>query len=267
MVGKTELVISAVVTLCVALFALLALLASIGSAEVNQRGGVRVSVNGSLSPTSLPREGTVPIGVGFGGQISSTTAGAVPQLTSLTIAINRNGELDTRDLPLCGLGRIDPSTTRGALAACGPSLVGEGSFSANVKIPEQSPFPSDGKVLAFNGRLHGKPTIFAHIYGTKPVPTSYILPFKISRGSGTYGTLLKASFPQVTGDWGFVTGISMNLSRTFFVHGQKRGFLNAGCPAPKGLTRVAFPLARTSFAFEGGLTIDSVLNRTCRVKG
>jgi hypothetical protein len=184
----------------------------------------------------------------------------------MTIAINRHGHLDTRGLPLCRRGRIEPSTTQEALAACGRSLVGEGTFSADVKIPEQSPFPSDGKVLAFNGRLHGKPVIFAHIYGTKPVPTSYVLPFEIHHASGTYGTLLRVSFPRVIGDWGFVTGIGMNLNRRFTFKGKTRGYLNAGCPAPPGFTRVAFPLARTSFTFDGGLTLSSTLNRSCRVR-
>ena len=50
------------------------------------------------------------------------------------------------------------------------------SFCGERQAPEQSPFPSEGKVLAFNGRLHGTPVIFAHIYGTQPSPTSYVLP-------------------------------------------------------------------------------------------
>ena len=98
----------------------------------------------------------------------------------IAIAINRNGRFDTTGLPVCRLEDIQPSTTANALAACRGALVGEGHFSANVKLPEQSPFPSAGKVLAFNGRLHGKPAILAHIYGTQPAPTSTVLPFLIN---------------------------------------------------------------------------------------
>ena len=47
----------------------------------------------------------------------------------------------------------------------------------------------------------------------------------------------------------------MNLHRRFSFQGQDRGYLNAGCPAPKGFRRCPFPLARTSFVFDGGLTI------------
>lgn len=227
------------------------------AAEVAQKGGVRVSVAGSISPTRLPRSGAAPIAVSVAGQIAPTSPGDLPKLERIAIALNRHGRLDFRGTPPCRLGRIDPSTSSEALAACRASLVGEGRFSADVKIPEQSPFPSRGKLLAFNGRLRGKPALFAHIYGAEPAPTSYVLPFSISSAKGTYGTVLAASLPQVTGEWGYVTGVSLNL---------KRSFASAGCPAPKGFSVVSFPLLEMSFGFDGGLRLDSTLNRSCRVR-
>lgn len=247
-------------TLAAATLAVAAALGQLGSsvsAEVSQKDGVRVSVNGEISPTELPRSGAAPVAVSLAGHIVPTTPGRLPKLQRIAISINRHGELDTRAVPVCRLGHIDPSTTSEAMAACGPSLIGEGSFSANVKIPEQSPFPSKGKVLAFGGKLVGKPAIFAHIFGTEPVPTSYVLPFAISNGSGIYGTILKASLPDVTGEWGYVTGISLELDRRV---------LSAGCPAPKGFPGVVFPLMRTSFGFDGGPTLRSTLNRSCKVR-
>jgi hypothetical protein len=239
------------------LVAALALLASIATAEVSQRNGVRVKVTGSMTPIKLPRKGSAPIAVAIAGKISATSKGAFPKLIAIRIAINRNGRLDTGGTPLCRYGHISPSTTQEALLACGPSQIGQGSFSADVRIPDQSPFPSKGKVLAFNGKFKGKPAIFAHIYGTRPVPTSYVLPFLIERTKGTYGTELSTSLPNVTGEWGYVTGISLNLDKKV---------LSAGCPAPSGFTKASFPLARTSFAFEGGPTLTSTLNRSCKVR-
>lgn len=242
-------------TLC----ALAALLAAVASAEVEEKHGVRVSVEGKLAPKALPRHGSAAVSVSVSGRIGVRPSTVPPQLETLVIAINRQGKLSSRGIPTCRLGKIDPSTSQEALAACRASLVGEGSFSADVRLPEQSPFPSDGKVLAFNGKLGGRPAILAHIYGTKPIPASYVLPFLIKGSSGTYGTVLEASLPKVTGEWGFVTGISITLDR--------QGFLTAGCPAPKGFSRASFPLMRTSFGFEGGLRISSTLNRSCRAKG
>jgi hypothetical protein len=234
---------------------------------VEQRRGVRVSFDGKLTPHVLPRQGTAPVGIVVDAQISATGGEDPPQLRRITIAINRNGRFTSKGLPACRVDQIQPSTTEGALAACRRSLVGEGRFSANVKLPEQSPFPSAGKVLAFNGKFNGKPAILAHIYGTDPAPTSTVLPFLLRDGRGTYGTTLEASLPQATGSWGYVTGLRMSLRRSFSYHGHSRSFLSAGCPAPAGFPSAAFPLAKTSFAFAGNLTINAVLNQTCKARG
>ncbi len=173
-------------------------------------------------------------------------------------------------MAVCEAEQLQPATTEAALEACGPSLVGAGQFGAKVLISQQSPFPSNGKVYAFNGTWKGHPAILAHVYGTKPVPTSATIPFVIGKAKGstygtygTYGTKLTASLPQVTSKWGYVTAISMKLGKSFSSHGKRRSFLSAGCPAPKGLPGATFPLSRTSFAFEGGKRVSQVLQRSC----
>lgn len=234
---------------------------------VEQRRGVRVSFDGKLTPHALPRHGTAPVGIAIEAKIGATGGEDPPQLRRITIAINRNGHFNSKGLPVCREDQIQPSTTENALAACRRSLVGEGQFSANVKLPQQSPFPSNGKVLAFNGRINGRPAILAHIYGTDPVPTSVVLPFLIRSGRGTYGTTLEAPLPQATGSWGYVTGLRMNLHRRFSYRGHSRSFLRAGCPAPAGFPSASFPLAKTSFAFADKLTLKAVLTRSCKARG
>jgi hypothetical protein len=236
-------------------------------AEMVQKDGIRVAVEGELSPKRLPRHGAAPVSVSLGGHITTADGSAPPQLRTISIAINREGRLDPTGLGVCSLGAIQPSTSAGALAACGEALVGEGSFSANVQFPQSSPFPSRGKVLAFNGRLHGRPAILAHVYGTDPVPTSYTLPFLVKPSKGTFGTTLSASLPKVTGEWGFVTGIQMRLGRSFAYRGRRRAYLSAGCPAPKGLSGAPYSLMRMSFGFAGPVTLAKTLTRSCRVSG
>ncbi len=240
-----------------ALIVLLALV-STGQAEVSQKQGIRVSVNAALAPKRLPRKGSAPVTVSVKGEIKAQSTTTLPQLQQLTIAINSAGHLDVKGIPHCRIGHINPSTNREALEACRSSLIGEGSFSANVVLPEQSPFPSKGKLLAFNGTIGRQPAVFAHIYGTKPVPTSYVFAFRISQKKGTYGTILETSFPRATGEWGYVTGIELNLGKRF---------LSAGCPAPKGFNKVSFPLMKTSFAFSGGLNLENTLAGSCEAKG
>ncbi len=240
---------------------------SLAPAEVVQKRGVRVSLNGSIAPTRLPRKGAAPVAVSLAGRISATDGDQMPQLRTVRIEINREGHLSSRGLPLCRVKHISPATSQEALRACGASLVGEGSFSADVRLPEQSPFPSRGKVLAFNGRFRGQPAILAHIYGTDPAPTSYVLPFVVRSTKGTFGTVLEASLPRVTGDWGFVTGIAIKFQRRFTYRGKQRSFVSAGCPAPPGFGQAPFPLMRGSFGFDQGLSISSTVTRTCRARG
>lgn len=244
-----------------------ALLVSTAPGEVAQKGNLRVAFKGEISPRKLPRNGGAPISVSMSGAIATLDGAQPPALDTFQVALNRAGKLDTKDLPKCSLHEIQPSSTVGAQRACGDAMVGQGSFSASVAIPEQSPFPSTGKLLAFNGVQGGKPVIFAHIYGTEPIPTSFTLPLKISAAKGTYGTVLTGSLPKVSANIAFVTGISLKLGRTFHVGKEPRGYISAGCPAPKGFTAASFSLARASFAFADGRTLSSVLNRSCRAIG
>jgi hypothetical protein len=236
-------------------------------AEVVQRGHLRVAFEGELTPHLLPRSGSAPVSVTVGAKISATAGPVPPRLRRISIAINRYGHLTPGGLPVCRVEQIQPATTKGALEACRRSLVGEGSFSANVLLPEQAPFPSYGKVYAYNGTYNGGPAILAHVYGTEPAPTSYTLPFQVARTKGTYGTLLSASLPQVTSEWGYVTGLSLTLDRTFSFRGERRGYVSASCPAPTGFALATFPLAHSTFAFTGGVRLSATLSRSCRARG
>lgn len=239
---------------------------SLARAEIAQQGNLRVSFAGKIAPRALPRVGTAPVSVSLAGEIKTTDGSAPPQLRTISLAIIKNGKLDYKGLPRCNFHQIQPATTVEARAACKRSLVGSGTFEANVALPEQSPFPSNGRVLAFNGNLHGKPVIYAHIYGTEPLPTSFVLPFHIRRGSGEYGTILTANLPQVAAEWGFVSGVSLTLQRSFTYKGKRHSYLAAGCPAPKGFPGATFSFARASFGFEDARTLASTLTRSCNAR-
>ncbi|HEX6455876.1 MAG TPA: hypothetical protein VF009_05090 [Solirubrobacterales bacterium] len=247
--------------------AALAALAAVGRAEVIQHGSLRISFEGKLNPKRLPRHGAAPVAVSVGGHVTTTDGSTPPQLRKIEIGINRHGRFDYSGLPACRLEEIQPSTTTNAMRACGPSKVGVGSFAANVAIPGQTPFPSAGKMIAFNGVEGGKPVIFAHVYGTRPVPTSFTLTLRMQQTRGTFGTTLVAYLPHVTGHAGFITGLSLNLHRTYRYRGSWHSYLSAGCPAPKGFSGSPFPLARASFTFAGGRTLGSTLVRSCKVRG
>jgi hypothetical protein len=246
--------------------ALTALFAALAHAETTQKKDVRVSFDGSISPRVLPRSREVPVTVSVATHISHVGEGEPPKLLRISLAINRNGHIDYKGLPRCHYKRIQPSNNREALEACGDSQVGTGFFSANVLLPEQSPFPSRGKILAFNGEVLGHPVIFAHIYGTKPVPTSFVLPFVVRHTNGKYATTLVAYLPKVKANWGFITGVKLKLHRTFRYRGRRHAYLSAACAAPKGFSSAVFSFARSEFVFAGGTTLAPKLTRTCKVR-
>jgi hypothetical protein len=234
-------------------------------AETTQEGSLRVAFGGKVRPQKLPRTEKAPISVSLSGDIKTTDESTPPQLRKIVLQINRQGAIDTRGLPSCRIDQIQPATSEEALSNCAPSLVGEGRFRAAVALPDQSPFPSNGKVLAFNGKIDGKLAVLAHIYGREPLPTSYVLPFVLKRRArGPYAATFTAELPRIAAEWGYVSGISLTLRRRFHAAGRTRSYLSAGCPAPKGFASGHFSFARASFAFEDGRTLSSILTRRCR---
>jgi hypothetical protein len=235
-------------------------------ADVSQQGNLRVSFAGKLAPKRLPRTGLAPVAVSLSGEITTTDSSTPPQLERITMAINRHGRLNPTGLPRCRYHQIQPASTGEARRSCRSSLVGQGTFKANVALPDQSPFPSNGRVLAFNGSLHGRPVIYAHIYGTKPVPISQLVVFHVHRIEGTYRVVLTAELPRVAAEWGYVSGLSLTLKRTYRYRGQERSYLSAGCPAPRGFETAIYPFARAAFGFDDGRVLRSSLTRSCRVR-
>jgi hypothetical protein len=247
---------------------LTAALATLAEAEVTQNDHLRVVMQGELAPKALPRSGVAPVAVSLGGDLSTTDGSELPRLRTLRIEINRGGRLEEQGLPECPLSQIAVATSDRAAAACRGALIGSGTFHANIVLRGQAPYPTTGKLLLFNGRSGGKPVLFGHIYASRPFATSFVITFKIAeRAHGTFGTVLSASLPEALGNWGYVTGIEMKLSRRYSFKGERHSYLSASCPAPKGFGSVSFPLIKASFGFDGGRELESTLNRDCRAKG
>jgi hypothetical protein len=238
---------------------------ALAHAEVIQRGNARVIFDGKLSPRKLPRSGAAPVRVAVSAKIQPLPGKAPPQLRRIKIAINRHGHLNARGLPVCRLDEIQPSTTQDALSKCRSSLVGTGVFSAKLLVSGTAPFPSEGKMHAFNSILHGRPAILAHVYGTNPAPVSYTIPFEVRQAKGTYGLVLTAAFPEVNSRKGYVSGLSLDLGRNFSFRGKRQSYLSAGCPVPDGFRAAVFPFARASFVFKSR-TLTSTLTRRCQAR-
>lgn len=151
------------------------------------------------------------------------------------MAINRNGRFDYKGIPTCHYHQIQPASTNEAIETCPDSVIGKGTFAAHVVLPEQSPFPSQGKVVAFNGIFHGRHVVYAHVYGTVPLPQSNVLVFELGKVSGTYRTTLTAQLPQVAAEWGYVSAVSLALKRTVSYKGEPKSLISAGLSCSLGV--------------------------------
>jgi hypothetical protein len=249
-------------TVCLALF-----FAAGAHGEVVTEGGLLLKLTGGISPDALPRQSLAPISVGLDGTVKTFSGEGPPPLRQIEIAINRGGRLDARGLPVCSPDEIQPSSTAQARETCGSALVGEGTFDAAVAFPEQSAFPSHGRVLAFNSVIDGREAILAHVYGHQPTSTSRVIVFRIRRTPGTYGTVLTAAVPESLDQWGHLTHFSLDLHRNFTYRGRRHSYLSASCPAPQGFPGATFPFAHAALEFADGRTIATTLTRSCHVRG
>jgi hypothetical protein len=246
--------------------AVFAIGASVAHAELTARGDLFVKFSGGIAPSALPRLSRAPISVSIAGTVRTLSGARPPALRRISIAINRGGRLDARGLPVCRRNQIEPSSTQEALARCGSALVGGGSYDADVAFPEQSAFPSQGRILAFNSIVNGKRAILAHIYGEQPVPITRIVVFRIRESTGTYGTVLTGYLPASLNRWGYLNRISLSLHRNFTYRGRPRSYLSAACEAPAGFPGAVFAFAQASMTFADGRTLSSTLTRSCRVR-
>jgi hypothetical protein len=236
-------------------------------ASVIQSGNFRVTVLAQVEPPKLPRKTPAPIAVFISGHIGTANGEVPPQLQTMTVKVNRHGLLQSKGLPYCTLPEIQPGSTQRALDDCGEAVVGSGRFWASVVFPDQRPYPTRGRLLVFNGRVGKKPVLFAHIFTTQPVASSFVVTFGLKHISqGPYGTELSASLPQALGNWGFVDRIKLTLKRKYRYLGKELSYFNAACPAPKGTATASFLLATADFDFAGGEHLGATVVKSCRVK-
>jgi len=252
------------------IFALAALLAlsaaAITGAVVQKKDNLVVHFDAEFSPHSLPRQTPAPIKVTIKGAVSTTDGSHPPPLKVLEIELNRNGRLYTMGLASCSPSRLQSTSTSEARSRCGSALVGRGSFRAEVELGTNNPVAANGEILAFNGRLKGKPALLLHFFGGAPVRFTLVVPLAIGhRRDGEFGTVLRTRIPRLANGFGSITQIELSLGRRWRFAGKPRSYLSAACSAPVGFPVVPFAFARAKFRFEGHPEISSTLEKVCRV--
>lgn len=228
-----------------------------------QRGKLLSSLSARIAPSRLPRSGLRPVSLSFGSTFERLDGSDVPGLSSMTLKLARGGVLNARGLPRCNRARLAQRSTAKALAACRAALVGKGTVETALRFPEGRRSRSTARLLIFNARGG----LLMHVYATEPVEGTFIVPLRVSKAKGRFGTVLHAKFPKIAAGFGQVSGFQMTLKRSFRHKGKRRSYLLAGCPAPRGLNRVAFELARVTYRFRGAPAIRNSTINSCRAVG
>jgi hypothetical protein len=239
-------------------------LAAVARAEVVQSGDVRVNFHANFTPQSLPRGRPAPISVEVEGRISTTDGSHPPALRRLRVELNSAGRIDARGLPVCTAPLLQSTSSALALEHCRPALVGTGTFEAQLPVTGR-PLVG-GRALVFNGTVDGRAGMLIHIYISSPVEVTLVIPIRVSRGQGRFGTVLTTKVPSLAGGSGSITELRLRLGRRFSAGGERRSYLSAACAAPAGFPGAVFPFARGTFTFAGGRTMHTVLTRNCKVR-
>jgi hypothetical protein len=252
----------------VALVAALSLVgASFASAELAQKGDIRISFHGSIAPEKLPRDGLAPVGVQMGAKIKTISGEKPPRLSRITLDINSHGVIDATGLPTCPFSKLRNASAAQAKQVCGDAEVGHGNVTTRIGFSEQEEFSANGPLLAFNAREKGKQAIFAYVDSSGKFSTTFVIKFIVKKTKGTYGTSLVGEVPPIASGSGYISAFDLSLKRRYSLRGEKHSYMSASCPLPGGVNRASFPLVRSTYGFEDGTDVVSVLNRECRVRG
>jgi hypothetical protein len=237
-------------------------LVPIAQGERSQYGSLVLSLGGQLSPLALPRQRAAPVAVRLEGSLRTSDGSPLPRVGRVELGLPSQGIFSTAGLPTCTQRRLRVTSSEDALAACRSALVGRGRVDLTVQVPNQDPFAVHTRLLAFNGRMGRKQAILLHAFTTNP-PLAVVLPFRVLKRRGRFGTALVATLPAL-GEWARVAKFKMLLFRRYRYQGRQRSVLSASCPIPKRWTAGFFSFARMRYTLGGGRRVSVAITRGCR---
>lgn len=237
---------------------------AVSGAVIEQKENLRVSFDADFAPRALPRLEPAPVKVQVEGKIATTDGTHPPPLRWLELEIHRNGNLSGEGLPVCRASALQSTSTQTAIARCRRSLVGNGSFRAEVDLGRN--VFANGEILAFRSRRDGKEVLLMHLFASAPVRFTLIVPLTVSHRKGQFGTVMRARIPRIGGIVS-VTEIGLTIGRRYTYRGESRSYVSAACSAPAGSNLAVFPFARGRFLFEGHKPIHPpALVQSCSVR-
>ena len=219
-----------------------------------------VSVTAAISPRALPEHGNAPVDVSSITRIKTKDGSRAPALTKIVFIFDRNGSVETKGLPTCGIAKLEGTTPQVARKRCASAIVGEGVGKALVTLPGAPAVEISSPLTLFNAPPKGgRPSLIAHAYETLPAPKTILVPFSIERiHQGRYGFRVEISIPEIADGYGSATLAEATVGRTWKRGGKTVGYTNAHCSGGRLQVHGTLTLADGSF-FPGTLTSPSHL--------
>jgi len=236
---------------------------------------ISVSATARLAPRRLPQTEAAPavLRIGF---TSKAADGSVPELSRIELDISHNVQLHTVGLPSCSFAELY-STVTSPGHSCAKSLVGRGIVDSEIVPPGKAPVAVNGHLTAFYVKRKEGAFVLARVRTGKPLPLIYVIPFKVAKESGTFGTSLTVRRMQeihgicikpncfspytLKGIYSRISKFELSLHRRFRRRSEKDSFLNARCPEE---AEALFSLAGISLSYGGPAMTGTVL-RNCRI--
>jgi hypothetical protein len=238
-----------------ALFALTATAAAL-AAEV-QAGKIIISIEGGITPAKLSKTKPTPITLKISGSVKTSDGSHVPALKTLDLEFDKHGMINTKGLATCSPSKLQATTTAAALKACSKELVGKGTVTAEIQLPEEAPFTAGGPLLIFNGPPQGgKPVLVMQVYAHVPAATTFVTKAVIGKAHGIYGTSTLVEIPTIVAGQGSLTSFSATLHKSWSYKGKKQSLLYASCPD-------GHLAAHGVFSFVEGTSISGNIVKPC----
>jgi hypothetical protein len=236
--------------------------AVVGSASgiTIKAGKIEVIFDGKISPTSFPKKEKAPVTLTLDGALKTTDGSHISPVKTVSLDFDKAGELFTKDLPTCKQAELESTLTAQAKKACGDALIGTGKVKAQVAFPEQPPFGAQGPLLIFNASKGNKQALLLHVYAKVPAPTTFVVPVKIKKTGGKYGTNAFIAVPSITSGQGSVTDFNAKIGKKFSSGGKQESVLKVACPT--GSLAVHGDLA-----FADGTKMNGTFTKSCTPKG
>lgn len=218
---------------------LIVVASALGKREVAYSGNLFLADNGGISPTKLPKYKQVSISAHISGEIGTVDGSHPPAVKTLSLDIDKTIQVNAEGLPVCKEPQLVARSTVDVKKACPDAIVGSGEGEVEVAFPEQKPFVAKGRLLFFNGGVHGGTTLLlVHTYVHVPAPTAVVVPVKLSHiHRGHFGLHTFTKVPRIAGGYGSVIKAKFRIYRRFAYKGKEESYLTGSCPTGHYFTK------------------------------